>query len=262
MVTFESYDGLTDYVRSAVVNLLYRLADDELVIGHGDLAWAELMPIQEDATVFSSMARDEISHARSYYGMLHQLGEGDPDNLAFERGPRQFRCASLVCLPDRQDWAFCLLRRFLYDAAEVVRLTALCQSALRPLAELAARLRTEEERHLVHGRRWVLRLGRSAEESRRKMQAALHHAYPHALGLFEPTEADEPLAQSGICPREEELRRQWESAVAPVLADAGLDAPEMAPPAYGGRVGRHPQMLAELLSHMQRAHHFNRSADQ
>ena len=261
MAMFESHDGLTDYVRSAVVNLLYRLADDELVIGHGDSAWAGLVPIQEDATVFSSMARDEISHARAYYGMLHQLGEGDPDSLAFQRGPRQFRCASLVCLPDSRDWAFCLLRRFLYDAAEVVRLTALCRSALKPLAELAARLRTEEERHLVHGRSWVLRLGRSAEESRRKMQVALHHAYPHALGLFAPPEADEPRAQSGSCPREEELCRQWESAGAPVLADAGLDAPEMAQPAYGGRVGRHPPMLTELLSSMQRAHHLNRSAN-
>ena len=102
-------------------------------------------------------------------------------------------------------------------------------------------------------RSWVLRLGDSGGENRRRLQTALDIAYPHALGLFEPTEHDEMLAHTGIAPREEELQRQWESAAAPVLWDAGLSVPERAAPAYGGRVGRHPADLDGLLERIRSA---------
>jgi len=259
-MTFETLDSLTSLTKEAVVNLLYRMGDDELIIGHRNSEWTGLAPILEEDIAFSSMAQDEMGHARVYYEMLHELGEPDPDTLAFARKPRQFRCASLVSLPNERDWAFCILRQFLYDAAETVRLTALVDSALAPLAQIATKLRAEEKYHLMHGRIWVLRLGSATDESHERMQRALAHAYPHGLGLFEPTEADEPLAQAGICPREEELHRQWESAVAPVLADAGLEQPETAEPIYGGRFGRHPEALATLLDDLQLVHNIDPSA--
>ena len=115
-------------------------------------------------------------------------------------------------------------------------------------------LSSEEKYHLMHGRGWVLRLGNSTEESQQRMQTALAALYPHALGLFEPTAADEPLAQARICPREEDLRQQWESAVAPVLADAGLDLPETVQPVHGGRTGQHPEALGSLLDDLQLVH--------
>ena len=97
-----------------------------------------------------------------------------------------------MSLPKR-DWAFSVMRQFLYDAAETVRLTALSAGTLVPLAQLTTKLRGEEKYHVMHGRTWVLRLGRGTEESREKMQHALALAYPCALALFEPTEADEVL---------------------------------------------------------------------
>lgn len=260
MTTYDSLEALTGVTHDAVVNLLYRLADDELIMGHRNSEWTGLAPILEEDIAFSSMAQDEMGHARAYYEILNALGEPDPDTLAFTRKPRQFRCASLVSLPNNRDWAFCLLRQFLYDAAETVRLTALADSSLTPLAQLATKLRSEEKYHLMHGRSWVLRLGNSTEESHERMQAALYKLYPHALGLFEPTEADEPLAQAGICPHEEELRRQWESAAAPVLADSGLVVPETVQPIFGGRVGRHPEPLAKLLEDLQLVHSIDPSA--
>ena len=251
MDTFDSLADLQGLTRDAVIDLLYRMADDELIVGHRNSEWTGLAPILEEDIAYSSMAQDEMGHAQAYYQMLHELGEPDPDTLGFARKPRQFRCASLVCLSNNHDWAFCLIRQFLYDVAETVRLTALTESALVPLAQLATKLLSEEKYHLMHGRSWVLRLGRATDDSRRRMQSALTTAYPHALGLFEPTEADEPLAQRLICLREEELCRQWESAVAPVLSDAGLLQPETAEPVYGGRFGKHPKALTELLDDMQ-----------
>jgi len=249
-VVIEKLDSLAPPLRAAVVDLLFRMADDELIIGHRNSEWTGHGPILEEDIAFSSMAQDEIGHAQVYYKMLHELGQADPDTLAFGRKARQFRCASMVCLP-KGDWAFAVLRQFLYDSAESVRLAALCEGTLKPLADLARKLRGEEKYHLMHGRQWVLRLGSATGESRDRMQRALQELYAHALGLFEPTEADEPLAQSGICPRERELRTQWESAVAPALAAAELKVPDHAVPVHGGRVGRHAAELTELLKQMQ-----------
>jgi ring-1,2-phenylacetyl-CoA epoxidase subunit PaaC len=248
-------DALTGDTRHAVVNLLLRMADDELILGHRDTRWTASVPAKKADLPFASIAREEISHAHAYYEMLHELGQGEPEALILTRGPRRFRCASLVCLPDDPSWGHCLIRQFLYDAAEVVRLTALCTCPVARLSDLARRVQENEKRHLAQGRTWVIRLALATDEARQQLQAGLRELYPHALGLFEPTEADETLAQAGICPREEELQQQWESAVAPVLVQAGLDAPLTARAVCGGRVGRHPDGFAELLQKVQDSYH-------
>src|SRR3990172_5302363 len=166
-MAFQTYDALSGVNREAAINLLYRLADDELVIGHRNSEWTGHAPILEADIAFSSMAQDEMGHAQAYYSMLHQLGERDPDTLAFGRKAREFRCASLVCL-QKGDWGFSVLRHFLYDAAETLRLTAFANSSLVPLAQLAGKLRGEERYHLMHGRNWVLLLGNATEESRER----------------------------------------------------------------------------------------------
>jgi ring-1,2-phenylacetyl-CoA epoxidase subunit PaaC len=256
---WESFEALPGPIRDAVKSLLFRLADDDLVIGHRNSEWTGHAPILEADIAFSSMAQDEIGHAQAYYRMLNELGEADPDTLAFGRGFRQFRCASLVSLP-KGDWGFSVLRQFLYDSAESVRLAALAAGTLTPLAQLAAKLRGEEKYHLMHGRTWVIRLGNATPESHSRMQTALDQLYPHALGLFEPTEFDMALAQSGICPREDDLQREWGSAVSPVLRAANLRVSEHASPEHGGRVGRHPAALRELLSGMQSVFQLDPSA--
>lgn len=248
--TIEGPDNLNDATRTALIDLLYRLADDELIIGHRNAEWTGLGPILEADIAFSSMAQDEMGHALTFYQMLHELGEPDPDTLAFGRTASEYRCASLVSLP-KADWGFSVLRQFLYDTAERVRLEALTASAYRPLAQLARKLQSEEKYHLMHGRTWVLRLGDATPESHRIMQAGLDVAYPHALGLFEPTGADAALAEAGICPSEADLCSQFEAAAKPVLEEAGLTVPAGAEPAHGGRTGDHPPALAELLDSMQ-----------
>lgn len=251
MNRYESAESLDDLAKTALVDLLFRLADDELIIGHRDSEWTGHAPILEEDIAFSSIAQDEMGHARAYYELLHQLGEADPDTLAFTRSPREFRCASLVSLSN-EDWALSLVRQFLYDTAESVRLSALCESTYIPLAQLARKLRGEEKYHLMHGRIWMLRLGQSTDTgANKRMQAALNKAYPHALGLFEPTEFDVVVDRTGICPGEEELCCRWASAIAPVLNEAGLEAGAGVRPVYGGRIGRHPDSLTDLLKNMQ-----------
>ena len=260
MGKFESLQELNDMVREAVVDLLYRLADDELIMGHRDAEWTGPVFESENGPPFVSMARDEIRHAQAYYQMLHELDEPEPNMLVFGRTVRQFRCASLVSSP-KGDWALSLLRRFFYDTGETVRLTTLSTGSLIPLARAAAKLLQEEKAHLAYGRRWVLRLAEAGDGNRQAMQNALAIAYPCALALFEPTEANEVLAQAGISPKEEQLCHEWESAVAPVLVQAGLEVDPGLRPVYGGRVSRHPGSLSELLGKLQRSHFLDSEAE-
>jgi ring-1,2-phenylacetyl-CoA epoxidase subunit PaaC len=234
---------------SALKALLFRLADDEVIIGHRNTAWTGHAPILEADIAFSSMAQDELGHAQAYYAMLHDLGETDPDRLAFLREAAEFRCAQLVELP-RGDWAFSIARQFLYDAAEAVRLAALSTSSCAPLAQAARKFTGEEKYHLMHGQTWVLQIGRAGGEARARLQSALDQCYPYALGLFETTEADEAIVADGLQKPEAELQQDWLNLVAPILVEAGLTLPE-ATPIFGGRRGQHTEHLAALLNEMQ-----------
>ena len=242
-----------------VVHLLYCLADDELILGHRNAEWTGIAPILEEDIAFSSMAQDEIGHALTYYRLLNDLGESDPDTLAFRRDADAFRCAHLVEWP-REDWAFSIVRQFLYDAAESVRLAALTGSSYTPLAHAARKLAGEEKYHFMHGRAWVARLGAAPDESRARMQAALDRAFPLALGLFESSEGEGEIAAQGLQPPEAELRARWLALVAPIMHDAELRAPLVAanggwqptvPASEGGRAGRHTEHLVRLLEDMQ-----------
>jgi len=113
--------------RAALAELLLTLADDEFVIGFRDSEWTGIAPMLEEDVAFSSLAQDEIGHARLWYEMRSALTGEDPDGLAFGRQPDQYRHARLLDHP-RNGWAFTMVRRWLYDTADAVRLAALAEN--------------------------------------------------------------------------------------------------------------------------------------
>ena len=66
MTTYESFEALDDLTREAVADLLFRMADDELIMGHRGSEWTGLAPILEEDIAFSSIAQDEICHSQVY----------------------------------------------------------------------------------------------------------------------------------------------------------------------------------------------------
>jgi len=237
--------------RAALRDYLIALADDELLLGHRDAEWTGHAPILEEDIAFSSLAQDELGHALTWYTLAHDLGALEPDRSAFFRSAHEFRNAMLVELPVG-DWAFTVVRQYLFDAAEQVRYVALRDSAYRPIADAAAKLYSEERYHIMHSRGWVQRLGDATEESHRRMQAALDLAWPHALGLFEATDGEGPLVAESIKLREESLREAWLAQVKPTLQAATLSIPESTQAVLGGRQGKHTEHLTELLGKMQK----------
>ena len=162
------------------VETLLAFADDELIVGWRDSEWTGIAPTLEEDVAFSSIAQNEIGHARALYELAAiELGS-DADALAFDRAPEDYRCAQLVEL-HLMDWAHTIARRYLYEEADRVRLEALLHSDDAELAGLAAKIDREEVYHRLHAELWAARL---RDEPR--FTAAVAELWPYALGVVEP----------------------------------------------------------------------------
>ncbi|MGZ3588141.1 MAG: Phenylacetic acid catabolic protein, partial [Candidatus Limnocylindrales bacterium] len=79
--------ALSPRAQAALEELLLVLADDEFVLGYWDSEWTGIAPLLEEDVAMSSLAQDEIGHARAYYGLLGELTGRDPDAIAYDRDP-------------------------------------------------------------------------------------------------------------------------------------------------------------------------------
>jgi len=162
------------------VETLLAFADDELIVGWRDSEWTGIAPTLEEDVAFSSIAQNEIGHARALYELAAVELGSDADALAFDRAPNDYRCAQLVEL-HLMDWAHSIARRYLYEEADRVRLGALLRSDDAELAGLAAKIDREEVYHRLHAELWAARL---RDEPR--FTAAVAELWPYALGVVEP----------------------------------------------------------------------------
>jgi len=240
-------------LRESLANYLTALGDDELILAHRDSEWTGHAPILEEDIAFANLALDELGHASAWYRLAAELLDEDPDRhpdqLVFWRPATEFRNVRMVELPNG-DWAFSMLRQYLFDAAEDVRLAALAASQHSVLAQAAAKLRTEELYHLRHTRAWVRRLGLGTAESNRKMQAALDLLYPNALQLFAESAGELELAQAGLVPRSDGLLSAWVALVTGDLTGCNLRIPDGNLSKPAGR-SEHTPHLERLVAEMQ-----------
>jgi ring-1,2-phenylacetyl-CoA epoxidase subunit PaaC len=157
---------------------LLGLADDELIIGWRDSEWTGIAPMLEEDVAFSSIAQNEIGHARALYELLTD----DPDALAFDRKPEEYRHSALAEL-HLTDWAHTIARRWLYEVADEIRI-----SALKSELPLAAKIDREEVYHRLHAEMWHERLKDTPQ-----FRAAVEELWPYALGVL-PSEQRRLLA--------------------------------------------------------------------
>ncbi len=247
---------------NAVKELLYKMADDLLIIGHRNSEWTGLGPILEEDIAFSSMAQDKIGQSQALFQLLHELGEQEPDTVAFMRNANQFHNAQLVELPNG-DYDFSLMRHFLYDVADQLRFEMLAQSSYEPLAKVARKVKGELKYHVFHANIWITKLGVANEESHLRLQSALNYAWNYALGLFEEGEFESQLKEEGIFEGEAALKNRWMEAITPVLAKANLSIPDESTwaPVYGGRKRVHTEHLQPLVEEMSEVFRVDPSAE-
>jgi ring-1,2-phenylacetyl-CoA epoxidase subunit PaaC len=235
----------------AIKELLYKMADDLLIIGHRNSEWTGLGPILEEDIAFSSMAQDKIGQSQALFQLLHELGEQEPDTVAFMRNANQFHNAQLVELPNG-DYSFSLMRHFLYDIADQLRFEMLATSSYEPLAKVARKIKGELKYHVFHANTWITKLGTATEESHARMQTALNEAWNYALGVFEEGAFEEQLMMEEIFAGELELQKRWLEVIAPVLEKGRLAIPDKTKwaPVLGGRKGFHTDHLEPLVEEM------------
>jgi len=245
----------------ALKDLLYRVADDELILAHRHSEWTGLGPVLEEDIAFSSIAQDKLGHAQALYQILHELGEADPDTAAFMRDEASLRSSQFVELPNGE-YDRSLVRHFLFDAAEYHRYGMFQSSSYEPLAKLARKVHGELKYHLYHGQTWIVQLGAQGdEESHRRMQAAVDEMWPYALGMFEHGVDEAALKADGTFAGEDELKRTWLDFVGTTLGNAALRMPDDAKPVYGGRKGTHTEYLQPLLNEMTEVYRIDPSAE-
>jgi ring-1,2-phenylacetyl-CoA epoxidase subunit PaaC len=190
---------------------LLAIADDELILGWRDSEWTGIAPTLEEDVAFSSIAQNEIGHARALYELAAVELGSDADALAFDRAPDEYRCAPFVELR-LLDWAHTIARRYLYEEADRVRLDALRTSDDTELAGLAAKIDREEVYHRLHAELWEARL---RDEPR--FAAAIDELWPYALGVLEP-EQREALARRVNRPSDTVLQGSERGTHTPELA--------------------------------------------
>jgi ring-1,2-phenylacetyl-CoA epoxidase subunit PaaC len=158
--------------------MLLEYADDELILGWRDSEWTGIAPSLEEDVAFSSIAQNEIGHARALYELAARDLGTTADELAFDRPVDEYRCAPLVEVR-RLDWAHTIARHWLYEIADELRLAALKESDDAELAGLAAKMDREEVYHRLHAGMWADRL---REEPR--FQEAVTELWPYTLSVL------------------------------------------------------------------------------
>jgi ring-1,2-phenylacetyl-CoA epoxidase subunit PaaC len=212
---------------------LLEIADDELILGWRDSEWTGVAPFLEEDVAFSSIAQNEIGHARALYELAARELGTTADELAFDRDPNEYSCAPL-CELRRLEWARTIARHWLYETADELRLEALKASDDPEVAGLAAKIDREEAYHRIHAEMWIDRLLASGE-GRAKLEEAVHELWPYALGVLddelrpafvERARAKLPFELREVDPvtrkqHTEELRQLWEEMTAVRRSVAG-----------------------------------------
>lgn len=231
---------------------LIRLGDDRLVLGHRLSEWCGHGPILEEDIATANIALDLVGQGTLFLKLAAQAENAgrNEDALAFFREAVEYRNLQLVELP-RGDFAFTMMRQFLFDAFSVHLMDALQKSSNADIAGIAAKALKEARYHVRHSSQWVIRFGDGTEESHKRAQDAMNELWRFTGEMFFADEIDGRLAASGIAPDLKSLEAPWRSVVDEVLRQAGLSIPENTFMMRGGRSGKHTEHLGHMLSEMQ-----------
>jgi ring-1,2-phenylacetyl-CoA epoxidase subunit PaaC len=249
-------DELNEREQDAVEAQLFRMADDEYIHAERYTFWQVRAPTLESDLAIANNAQDELGHARLWYDAIQQFGYSE-ESLLWESDPDDFQHSTLVEQPfEEGDWADAILRAYLYDEAEDIRLSALEDSSYKVIRDRTSRIQGEEGYHLEHAQSWLQRLT-ADDDGHQRVQEALERLYPYALTLFEPVgDVEEDIVDLGIRTQTlEEMREEWESRVEEFLTDLGLDVPtDVEPASPTGRDNNHTQAWRDLHEEMTSAY--------
>lgn len=261
---------VTPEFKKAVITLLYQLADDDYLFSYRGSEWLGLAPHIEEDVAFSSITQDTMGHAKLYYTLLEELGEGHSDSLAQLR-PIEERCNSLLIeRPNGEgyykeapnyDWGYAIARNFVYTTAKKAKIDALKASSYGPIQEIAVKISAELYYHQMHWTTWFTQLFIATEESRSRMITALQEVIKDAGDLFSFGEVAPHIATFKLIESEEALKERWLEIVSPTFEIIKMAIPVLPIPLMNGRNSQHTDDLTSAIETMSEVYRSNLAAN-
>ena len=233
---------------AGVAEFALRLGDDSLILAQRLGWWISRAPELEEDVALGNIGLDLLGHARSFLTYAGSADGRTEDDLAYWRREGEFRSAHVVEQPNG-DFGLTMARQLVVSFYQFELYTALLSSTDTMLAAIAAKSVKEVDYHRDHAAQWILRLAGGTGESRRRITRALELTWPYAGELFEDDELVRSLGPAAVLPSS--LRAGFDRSVGAVLAEAGLEVPDVPAAPGGGRQGRHSEHLGYLLAEMQ-----------
>lgn len=256
------------------IKYLLQWADTELILGHRLSEWTGHGPVLEQDIAITNIALDHIGQARNYYQYMATLikdkvtleaissspmllqafdikGSVTEDDLAYLRDGSDYRNV-LLAEQLNGDWAYTIVRSFLYDTFTVAAYTQMSNSSDEQIAAIAAKSLKEAKYHLRWSSEWMIRLGDGTVESHARLQLALKDMWVYSGELLQASEADAAAASGGYGADLAKLSNNYHENINNILAQAETKMP--AADIYmqtGGKQGNHGEHLGFLLAEMQ-----------
>ncbi|HEX4443776.1 MAG TPA: 1,2-phenylacetyl-CoA epoxidase subunit PaaC [Galbitalea sp.] len=230
------------------------LGDDALVLAHRLGEWIANAPELEEDVALGNIGLDLLGHARSLLTYAGTAWDKSEDDLAYFRDEDEFRSHQLFEQVNG-DFAATIARQLIASLYFVGLYRALSASTDATLSAIAAKALKEVDYHVDHSVQWTRRLGLGTDYSHERMQEGLLTMWPFVDELFREDRYADGLAGIAVDPRT--LRAAFESEIARIVADAGLELPTVPPARGGGRSGVHAEAFGTMLAEMQvlaRAH--------
>lgn len=233
-------------------NYILGVADNSLILGQrmGELCGHG--PSIETDIACTNISLDLFGQVRSYFQYAANVSGNDrtEDDIAFLRKEREYKNVLLVEQPDI-DFAYTIVRQFLFDVYHVLFLNELKSSKDETLAAIAMKSIKEARYHERFSSDWVIRLGDGTAESKIRMQDAVDALWTYTDELFHQTESDIEMVKAGVGVDVTQLKEIYYQKVTEVLKEATLQIPESKWFQKGGKQGVHTEHLGYLLSDMQ-----------
>ncbi len=250
------------------------LADTTLMLAQRNAEWTGHGPVLEQDIAITNIALDLLGQARNLYAHAAMLynhfneeekqaidsyipqpwkaynRELQEDDLAFLRDERRYLNLLIAELP-KGDWAFSVLRQFLFSAFQFLLYQKLQQSGDAQLAAIAEKSSKEVIYHLRWSGEWVIRLGDGTDESNRRLNDALQELWPFTGEMFATVQYEEVDVSV--------LKQDWLQKVQAVFDEATLsplsnfigEGPGVRWMQTGGKEGKHTEYFGPLLAEMQ-----------
>lgn len=244
--------------QSSLYQYLLLLGDNSMILGHRLSELCGHGPNLETDIALTNISLDFFGQVRSYFQYAAELSteETDEDKVAFLRSEREyFNCILLE--QENTDFAYVIVRQFLFDAYHKMLLEQLMTSKDERIAAIATKSIKECKYHLRFSSEWLKRLGSGTEESQLRSQTALNDLYVYAHEFFIETDIEKQMKEAGIGADLKEIENNYWPFVKKVIAEAGLFVPQAPPRIAKGKQGMHSEKLGYILSdlqYMQRAY--------